>query len=35
MSGAVITIDGPGGAGKGTVSLAVAHQLGWDYLDNA
>ena len=34
MSGAVITIDGPGGAGKGTVSLAVAHQLGWDYLDS-
>ena len=34
MSGAVITIDGPGGAGKGTVSLAVAHRLQWSYLDS-
>ena len=34
MSAGVITIDGPGGAGKGTVSLAVAHRLGWSYLDS-
>lgn len=34
MSGQVITIDGPGGAGKGTVSLAVAHRLSWSYLDS-
>jgi len=30
----VITIDGPSGSGKGTVSLAVAQQLGWHYLDS-
>ncbi len=34
ISGSVITIDGPGGAGKGTISLAVASRLGWDYLDS-
>ena len=34
MSAGVITIDGPGGAGKGTVSLAVANRLGWSYLDS-
>jgi cytidylate kinase len=28
----VITIDGPGGAGKGTVSLWLARQLRWHYL---
>ncbi len=33
-SSGVITIDGPGGAGKGTISLAVANRLGWDYLDS-
>ncbi len=32
--GEVITIDGPGGAGKGTVSVAVARRLGWNYLDS-
>lgn len=30
----VLTIDGPSGAGKGTVSRAVAKQLGWHYLDS-
>lgn len=30
----VITIDGPGGSGKGTVSQAVAAALGWHYLDS-
>jgi len=30
----VIAIDGPSGAGKGTVSRAVAKQLGWHYLDS-
>jgi cytidylate kinase len=30
----VITIDGPGGAGKGTVARAVAARLGWHMLDS-
>lgn len=30
----VIAIDGPGGAGKGTVSRAVANRLGWHLLDS-
>lgn len=34
MTVPVIAIDGPGGAGKGTVSLAVAAGLGWHYLDS-
>jgi CMP/dCMP kinase len=30
----VLTIDGPSGSGKGTISLAVAKRLGWHYLDS-
>jgi len=30
----VITIDGPGGSGKGTVALRVAQRLGWHLLDS-
>ena len=29
----VITVDGPAGAGKSTVSRAVAAKLGWSYVD--
>lgn len=30
----VLTIDGPSGAGKGTVSRMLAKKLGWNYLDS-
>lgn len=30
----VLTIDGPSGSGKGTISRTVALQLGWHYLDS-
>ncbi|MDT8406848.1 MAG: (d)CMP kinase [Methylococcales bacterium] len=30
----VLTIDGPSGAGKGTVSRVLAARLGWHYLDS-
>ncbi len=30
----VVTIDGPGGSGKGTIALKIAQILGWHYLDS-
>ena len=30
----VLTIDGPSGSGKGTISRIVAQRLGWHYLDS-
>lgn len=30
----VVTVDGPSGAGKGTVSLALARKKGWHFLDS-
>ncbi len=30
----IVTIDGPSGSGKGTVSRALARQLGWHLLDS-
>ncbi len=30
----VITVDGPGGSGKGTLSLRLADHLGWNFLDS-
>jgi len=30
----VVTLDGPGGAGKGTVGLGLARRLGWHFLDS-
>jgi cytidylate kinase len=34
MQASVITIDGPSGSGKGTVSRLLAQQLGWSILDS-
>ena len=30
----VVTLDGPGGSGKGTIAMRVAHKLGWHFLDS-
>lgn len=34
MTAPVITVDGPSGSGKGTVSRAIARRLGWHMLDS-
>ncbi len=34
MSVRVIAVDGPGGAGKGTLCRGLARALGWHYLDS-
>jgi cytidylate kinase len=34
MSVPVITIDGPGGSGKGTIAMHLAKRLGWHFLDS-
>ena len=34
IQAAVITIDGPSGAGKGTVCARLAETLGWQLLDS-
>lgn len=34
MNGIVITVDGPSGAGKGTLCHALADKLGYDFLDS-
>ena len=34
MSIPVVTVDGPSGTGKGTLSLHIAHTLGWHFLDS-
>lgn len=30
----VVTLDGPGGSGKGTIGVLLAQELGWHFLDS-
>ena len=34
MNAPIVTIDGPSGSGKGSISRALAEHLGWHYLDS-
>ena len=34
MTSPVLTLDGPSGSGKGTISLRLSELLGWHYLDS-
>ncbi len=34
MTAPVLTLDGPSGSGKGTISIRLAELLGWHYLDS-
>src|SRR5689334_10588409 len=34
MASPIVTIDGPSGSGKGTISRAVARHAGWHLLDS-
>ena len=34
MKNVIITVDGPSGAGKGTLCYALAEKLGFDFLDS-
>ncbi len=34
MKARILTIDGPSGSGKGTISRLIAQKLGWNYLDS-